>query len=331
MNTLRNSILAATTGLALAAPAAFADTGFQLSDKLSVTGFLDMSMVTVDPDNGDSTQSTGVDQFEIDFLFNTGEGLSAQVDLEYQDNGSGEEVDIEQAFIAYQATDEFSVKAGRFLSYSGWETEEPTGLYQYSGAGYAAYFYGGYQQGVSGLYATSSFDLGLSLVSDLGDLEGEARDTEELAVEAMVAIHPIDAWTLKAFYMVDELSGTSEDTELVNIWTSYAIGSLTLAAEYNTSENAPAAVSFAGLNAEADGYLLMANYGWDKYGVTLRYHDWEVEDSAGVTMEEINGATFALSYAVNDNLLMVTEFRSDEDDLTGADWNTYAVEALFTF
>ena len=98
MKTLRRSFSAVAAGLAMAAPVAHAD-GFQLSEKLSVTGFIDMSMVRTDVDEGESSTSSGLDQFEIDFLYDFGEGLTAQVDLEYQDNGSGEEVDIEQAFI----------------------------------------------------------------------------------------------------------------------------------------------------------------------------------------------------------------------------------------
>lgn len=330
MNTLRNSISCIAAGIVMAAPVAQAD-GFQLSEKLSVTGFIDMSLSKTDPDDGDSTTSSGLDQFEIDFLYDFGEGLTAQVDLEYQDNGSGEEVDIEQAFISYAVNDALSVKAGRFLSYSGWETEEPTGLFQYSGTGYAAYFYGGYQQGVSAKYATSMFDVALSVVNDLGDLEGEARDSEDPGAELMLALHPVEGWTLKAFYMTDELDGTDEDTDLINVWTSYAIGDLTLAAEYNMSENAPAAVGFAGVGAEADGMLLMANYAWGKFGLTLRYHEWEVETDSGATAEEISGFTISPSYAVSDNLLIVTEYRMDDDDLNGGSTDSFAIEALVTF
>ena len=80
-----------------------------------------------------------------------------------------EGVDLEQAFITYAYSDNFSVKAGRFLSYTGWETEEPTGLYQYSGTGYAPYFYGYYQQGISGLYSSDKFAVAVSIINDLAE------------------------------------------------------------------------------------------------------------------------------------------------------------------
>ncbi|MGB5325395.1 MAG: hypothetical protein WBN40_08240, partial [Pseudomonadales bacterium] len=302
---------------------------FKLSEKLSVTGFIDMSFVYTDPDGGSSSQVFGLDQFEIDFLYTFDDKLTAQVDLEHQDDQDdtgGQETDVEQAFITYKFDDTFSLKGGRFLSYSGWETEEPTGLFQYSGTGYAKYFYGGYQQGVSGYYDGPGFDIAVSLVNDLGDLVGEGTDNQNIGTELMIAVNPVEGWTAKAFYM------TEQDTDLINVWTSYAAAGWTFALEYNTSENAGAANTVAGgIDAEADGYLAMVNYAWDKFGITLRYHESEVEDSAGTTVEELSAITFAPSYAVTDNLLIVTEYRMDEDELTKVDTDSFAVEALLTF
>lgn len=330
MNTWKKSLSVAIASAVMASQGVYAD-GFDLSEKLSVTGFIDMSYVTVDPDEGSSETSSGLDQFELDLLYNFGDGLTAQVDLEYQDNGTGEEFDLEQAFITYAVNDSLSFKAGRFLSYSGWETEEPTGLFQFSGTGYAKYFYGGYQQGASLLYKSSAIDIGFSVVNDIGDLEGEARGSDEPALEFMFALHPTEAWTAKAFYITDKLEGTDETTDIINLWTSYAVGGFTLAAEYSTSENAGAAVGIAGLGAEADGLLLMANYAWDKFGLTFRYHESEVETSGGVTMEELSAFTIAPSFTVSDNLLLVVEYRADEDDLADSSSDMFAIEALLTF
>ena len=136
--------------------------------------------------------------------------------------------------------------------------EEPTGLFQYSGAGYAPYFYGYYQQGVSGLYNGDGFSAAISLVSDLAG--PQSSDVEDIGVETMLALMPTDEITVKGFYSFEGLSGTDEETKLMNLWASYADGPLTLAAEYNASENAPAYVwGGAGVGSEATGYLLMAN------------------------------------------------------------------------
>lgn len=315
-NVLRATAL--TSSITLMAPTAFAD-GFDLSEKLSVSGFIDMSTVYMDPDGGSSSTSTGLDQVEFDFLFQFDDQLSGQVDLEYQDDGTGTAVtDIEQAFFTYSLLDGVSVKAGRFLSYSGWETEEPTGLYQYSGTGYAGLFYGGYQQGASVHYGSDMFHAALSVINSVGDLVGTDTDSTNLGTELMLAVMPIEGVTAKVFFI------SEQETDLFNVWASYAINGLTLAAEVNSSENAGGA-------AEADGHLLMANYAWDRCGLTLRYHAYETENAAGTTTGEFSGITLSPSFAVSDNLLIVTEYRMDEEDISGAEMDTVAVEALITF
>ncbi len=300
-----------------------ADDGFQLSEKLAVTGFIDMSYSNVETDGSDSSSTSGLDQFELDFLYTFDDKLSAQVDIEYQD-GAADEVDLEQAFITYAVTDSVTVKAGRFLSYSGWETEEPTGLFQFSGTGYAPIFYGYYQQGVSVMYSGDGYALAASAITDLDN--PEERDSEQVATEFMAAVMPTDEITVKGFYLSDKIDGTDEDKEKINVWASYASGPLTLAAEFNDAEN-----SYA-LGTESDGYLLMANYAFENFGLTVRYHEWEVEDSAsGATVEEMNGITIAPSFALSDNLLVVVEYRMDENEVTGVDTDTFSVEALVTF
>jgi hypothetical protein len=141
----------------------------------------------------------------------------------------------------------------------------------------------------------------------------------------MVAIMPTDSITIKAFYSFDKLAGTNEDTTMFNMWAMYAEGPLTLAAEINSSEYTSLAA------ADASGYLLMANYAFDTFGVTLRYHDYQVEDAAGMTWEDMSAITIAPSYAINDNLLMVFEYRMDSDDISGLDSDSIAIEALITF
>jgi hypothetical protein len=283
------------------------------ADKLSVSGFIDMSYLSVDLDGAGSTHDSGIDQVELNFGYDFGNKLTATVDVEYQNAAEG--VDVEQAFISYAVSDNLSIKAGRFLSYTGWETEEPTGLFQYSGTGYAQYFYGYYQQGVSALYSGDKFAVAVSVVNDLAG--PQSTDTEHPGIETMVAFMPTENFTVKGFYSVDG------DTKMINTWAAYSADALTLAAEYNSSED----TAFAG--SEADGFLLMANYAFESFGMTLRYHDYEVEDATGASFEDASGITISPSFSVNDNLLMVFEYRMDE--INDVDVDYLAVEALITF
>src|SRR5689334_11875235 len=123
-----NKNLIAGVIAACVAPAAHAE--IELASGFSVTGFIDMSWANIDVDGAPNTaKSLGVDQFETDFLFEGSNGISAEVDVEYGGtSGTPGDTFVEQAFVKKAFTDKFSVKAGRFLSYTGWETEEPTGL-----------------------------------------------------------------------------------------------------------------------------------------------------------------------------------------------------------
>jgi hypothetical protein len=294
------------------APSAFAE--IELGEGISVSGFIDMSYLSVNEDGEPAEDFFGVDQIETDFMYAGSNGISAQVDIEYGGTATTSETFVEQAFVTKKINDQFSLKAGRFLSYSGWETEEPTGLFQYSGAGYAGLFYGGYQQGVSAHYDGEMFDVMGSVVTSA--FNGFQQDAGALGYELGVGFTPVEGLTAKAFYIVNNYEGTSAKDELINAWISYSMSGFTFAAEYNTAEYAN--------GAEADGYLLMGNYASGPWGITVRYHDFGV-DGAG----DVDGFTLSPSYKAGDNLLLVAEFRTD--DFGGPDTSTIALEALFTF
>ena len=320
------SSVAASVLAVSAIPAANAE--IELGEGLSVGGFVDMSFNYIDTDGADSAEKVfGVDQVETDFFYKGSNGVSAQVDIEY---GEGEGEDggrtfVEQAFVTKQINDQFSVKAGRFLSYSGWEAEEPTGLFQYSGTGYAPAFYGYYQQGASAYYDGGMVDFSVSIVNSLVDPVDD--DTSALGTELGIALQPMEGLTAKLFYL------TESDTDKVNFWTSYEVAGWTFALEYNTADYADGFKfdpADAYTVADADGYLLMANYATGDFGVTVRYHDWSADDAAGTTVLENSAITLAPSYAIGDNLLVIAEYRMDDNGAM-ADTDTFTIEVLFSF
>lgn len=282
--------------------------------KLSVSGFIDMSYVSAKTDN-ESVSAFGLDQAEVNFAYKVDSKISAYVDIEYQENG----VDLEQAYLTYQVSDGLSIKAGRFLSYTGFEAEEPTGLYQYSGTGYAPLFYGYYQQGVSAAYSGEKYTVAISVVNDLAG--PTSTDSNTPGIETMVALMPTDEITIKGFYSTESIDGTGESNDFVNVWASYAKDALTLGAEYNSASN-------GATDTDSTGYLMMANYALtEKMAVTVRYHAYETD--APERLSEFSGITFAPSYAVSDNVLIVAEYR--KDDLDGVDEDVLALETLITF
>lgn len=317
----RSKRIVASVAAALAVgavPAAHAE--IELGSGLSITGFADMSYQYIDTDNAPSFSKFGIDQFETDFLFEGSNGISAEVDIEYGSHSteSGpEHTFVEQAFVTKKFNDQFSMKAGRFLSYSGWETEEPTGLFQYSGTGYAPYFYGYYQQGVSAYYDGGKVDFMASVVNNA--FNPIDYDSKKVGYELGVAVTPVEGLTAKAFYIKDNDS----KSELYNFWVSYAVSGWTFAGEYNIAEK-------QGPGSD-DGFLLMANYATGPFGFTVRYHDFKIEDFTGATDIDTKGFTFSPSYKASDNLLVVAEVRTDDYKLGGSDANSFALELLFTF
>ena len=225
----RNVIAGLVAAVAAGAvPIQSAAAGIELGEGLSVTGFVDMSLLVTDVDGSPSSKTFGIDQVETDFLYAGSGGVSAEVDIEYGESGSGngeDETFVEQAFITKKFNDSFSLKAGRFLSYSGWEAEEPTGLFQYSGTGYAPYFYGYYQQGVSAYYDAGKVDFMASVVNSAFDPLD--RDTDELGYELGVALQPVEGLTAKLFYISNKNDTAGGSDKIVNAGVSDAFSKCT--------------------------------------------------------------------------------------------------------
>src|SRR5690606_8468302 len=211
-------------------------------------------------------------------------------------------------------TDKFIMKMGPFLSYAGWETAEPTGLFHYRGVGYAPYFYGGYQQGIAAYYDARTADFMVSVVEDAFDPLRRGTDPD---TEIGIAISPGDGnFTAKLFYT------DADEDDVIDFWASYPFGKVTLAGEYVKRDY--------GTGDEGDGFLLMANYATGNFGITFRYGDYGFKDPFGVSTFETDSFTISPSYKVGDNLLLVGEYRKDSVD-GGPDVDTLALEALFMF
>lgn len=307
------------------APAAQAQ--IELGPGLVVTGFLDMSYTNTEVDGSSgSDRYFGIDQFEVDFMYSGSNGISAQVDIEYAESAAdGSNTDttfVEQAFITKQVNDNLSVKLGRFLSYQGFESEEPTGLYQYSAVGYQPFFYGWYQQGVSAYWSGDKIDFMASVVNSAFDPLDYGSDPD---IELGVAFMPSENFTAKAFY-IDE----DDDSEW-DLWAMYTAGNMTFGAEYITRDYGMDSPTGFAMDSEGDGYLVMANYASGNYGFTVRYGAYEISDPMGVALVDTDSITLAPSMTIGDNLLLVAEYRMDSDSISDLDTDTIALEALFTF
>ena len=282
-----------------------------VSAEVEFSGFVDMSVFS---DDGDASMS--LDQFELDVSTDLGEGISMRADVNAL--GPTAPVELEQAFITYDTGEGLALTVGKFLSCTGFEAAEPTGMYQYSYS--ATLVYGGYQNGVAASYGSDMFGLYGAVVSSVWDgAETDfSGDGSDVGFEAQVALMPVEGITAKA-----ALAREDEQT-LINVWGMLATGPLTVAAEVNS-------MSDWGDYESGLGYLGMANYGLsDQVGVTARYSAIAWTPFGGGEDDETSEFTIAPSYAISDNWGLVAEMKmltvGDADAVT-----QIALESLLTF
>ena len=282
-----------------------------VSAEVKFSGFVDMSLFS---DDGNASMS--LDQFELDASTDLGEGISARADVNAL--GPTAPVELEQAFITYDTGEGLALTVGKFLSCTGFEAAEPTGMYQYSYS--ATLVYGGYQNGIAASYGTDMFGLYGAVVSSVWDgAETDfSGDGSDVGFEAQVALMPVEGITAKA-----ALAKEDEQT-LINVWGMLGTGPLTVAAEVNS-------MSDWGAYESGLGYLGMVNYGLsDQVGVTARYSAIAWTPIGGGEDDETSEITIAPSYAVSDNWGLVAEVKmltvGDADAVT-----QIALESLLTF
>ena len=300
--------LSAAFSLSLIGPAA---AEVELADTLTIDGFIDMSTVFAD-DGNDTTLNGAVDQMEVDFHFDYGE-ITARIDINSLPDG----VAMEEAALTYAPEDMsdigLTITVGRFLSSFGWETAEPTGLFQYSVS--AGIPYPGYQNGI-GVSIAPSDKVKLYAAAIPSVWDTTETDWETIGVETQVSVMPTPEVTAKVGFAAEDM-GDHFQSEM-NAWAMYNKDALTLAVEIDLLGN-------WGVEDESGlHYLGMVNYALsDQLGVTVRYSGIDMDSSDDPDTE----ITFSPGYAVTDNWFLLAEFRRNID----AETTQIAVEQIFTF
>lgn len=312
--TKSNTLPMALAILGLGAASAFAE--IKVGDNLSLTGFIDMSASGTAPDSGDATLNSSFDQFELDFMYKFGDKVSARVDLNSLGGGA---MAFEQGFVTYAAGG-VGFSAGRFLSSSGFEAAEPTGMYQYSYS--KQLVYGGYQNGANFNYGTDKFGLYGAVVTDLWN--ASETDLTTPGFEGQLSLKPTEAITAKVAYlyqMYDEDATGDASQQLLNSWAQYAAGPITIAAEYDLLIDW--VVSSTENDGMGHGWLAMANYKFaPNFAATVRYSGLILGDGDPDT--EI---TFSPSVALKENWGALAEVKYEID----AKATDYAVETTLSF
>ena len=284
----------------------------ELAEGFSLQGFLDVSATSSDVDGKDTKSTAEIGEFEVDFLYG-GDSINAQVDLNYTDSSGG--VDLEQAFVGFSVSDQFSLKAGKFLSCIGYETYDVNTLNQFSHAASTAGIYPGHHPGLAGVYSGDTFGVYGSVVDGTWSADG---DTDDLGYEVQVFTSPAEGLTIKLGYATE--SAAAYDKAIINLWAGYSVDSLTVAAEYSSLED------YGASGSDGDAYMLMANYAFtEMFNTTLRYAHVDAD------WAEIDEFTISPRFVISDSVSVITEYRHRDYDVGGADEDLLAARVLYTF
>ena len=291
-----------------------------INDFLSFEGFIDMSythedseITPADSSVDGSDNSFGVDQVEINWLFNF-DRVTGVVDFAYTGSdasgtavNSGDDTQLEQAYATYALDESSSITAGRFQSMLGFEAFEPTGLYQFSFA-YDNTILPAYGEGVKYNYASGDFSFGAALLSDYESYDagrlGGSGDSSN-AIELAASYSQDNVTYFLGYAQQDSEGATDGTTDVINAYVTYATGAWIFAGELNIGNSETGSYAL-GLSNDEDAMsgLLMANYAYsDVASVTGRisFESFEANDAVDTELSQTK-LTLAHGYAFTDNL-----------------------------
>jgi hypothetical protein len=339
---MKNKIIATLVALGLVGSASALD----INENLEINGFIDTSYTHSDSADQGEAQNLGLDEIELNFLFNVG-GVSGAIHIDdydekddvYADDG---DIDVEQAHLTYELESGVSFTIGKFGSLLGFEREDPGGLYTYSRA-YVDAAYGtktasarkfnlgdvdsNVAEGVRFAYNSEVFGITASLVNDV-DVN---IDKDNLDLELALSYTGIENLVLGGGYYFDN-QDNDDEIDVLNFHISTQFGNFLLAAEYIEldSTNKDKSVS-------DDGYMLLADYKVsEKLNIAFRLSSNETQigaDEAGVakqsTYDDADKITIAPRYQITESLGAVLEY--SDIDTGDTDEDLLALELTFTF
>jgi hypothetical protein len=322
---MKNKIIATLVAFGLVGSAS----AIEINENLSINGFIDTSYQHNENDaaGGNDEQGLGLDEIELDFLFNVG-GASGAIHLDDGDASDGDtesDVNVEQAFIGYSLENGVSLTIGKYGSELGFEREDPGGLYTYSRA-YSTDAVGNQFnmgdvdsnvfEGIRLGYSSDVFGLGISLQNT----SNANIEDNELDLEVSFAYTGIENLNLGGGYRFDNRGDSVNEVDALNIHVTTVMGKFLLGAEYIELENG------GGGDQDLDGWQVIADYDVsDKLGVALRISSNELDGD-----NDYEKVTIAPNYSLSDSLGVILEY-SDVDTGSGGDANELALELTFTF
>ena len=310
---MKNKILAMLVAFGLVGSVS----AIEINENLSINGFIDGSASQTDPDTGAKSAELGLDEVEVNFLFNVG-SVSGELHVDSDAaNGAGDSIDIEQAHFTYSLENGVSITAGRYGSALGLEREDPAGLSTVSRAYNNAFNLGDVDnnvgEGVTLSYAAEAWSIGVSIENGVGaDLS-----QDDANVEIALAYTGVENLNVGLGYLADNRATAANEVDVTNVHATYQVGKALLGAEYTQRDGATA-------DLVATMYIVDYDVS-DKLGVAVRYSSYETAANT-----DTDRFTIAPNYALTESLGAILEY-SDINRDGGIDSNEIALELTYTF
>jgi len=308
---MKNKILAMLVAFGLVGSVS----AIEINENLSINGFIDGSLSQTDPDTGAKSGNLGLDEVEVNFLFNVG---SVSGELHVDSNADGDDsLDIEQAHFTYSLENGISLTIGRYGSALGLEREDPAGLYTVSRAyGNSAFNLGnvdaGAVEGVTISYAAETWSIGVSIENGV-DADLAQNDAD---FEVALAFTGVENLNVGIGFFSDNEPIATDEVDVTNVHATYQVGKALLGAEYTQLDG----------TVDLDASMILIDYDVsDKLGVAVRYSTYETAANA-----DTDRITIAPNYALTDSLGAILEY-SDVNVDGGIDGNEIALELTYTF
>jgi len=322
---MKNKIMATLVAFGLVGSAS----AIEINENLSINGFIDGSITKTDQDvaagqPSADTANWGIDEIEVDFLFNVG-SVSGAVHVDTNDAAGTGDLDIEQAHFTYTLDNGVSLTFGRYGSALGLEREDPAGLYTYSRAyGTSAFNLGnidandGAREGLRVSYAAEAWSLGVSIENPAGTVRTAGAAKNDLDFEVALAFTGIENLSVGVGYFKDNEATAANEIDVTNVTATYQVGKALLGAEFTQADTA---------TVDLDAHMFLVDYDVsDKLGVAVRYSSYEA--AANVDVDQI---TIAPNYAITDSLGAILEYSDISHDNANSDSDFIALELTYTF
>ncbi len=238
--------------------------------------------------------------------------------------GSGSDAGILDAYVTY-STGDFSVTAGKYLSWLGYEAFDAVNMAQMSYANSLLGAIPAYHTGIKFEYTTDVFGAGFNVSDSIRGGDGFWSGDEDygngLGYEAYVVYKGIEKLTLWGGVAFDTSDvAAADDFVTYDVWASYALSDkMTVAAELAYCDN--------GTAFGTQGLAFLQYAFTEKFSTVFRFGYDNVETFDATAYKY----TIAPSYAFNDHFTLRGELSYTDTDLADTDTLFTGVQALLKF